>query len=173
MVWKEWKHLDEQCSGNNTLMSLCCLIPWMHSLWFICIFISLIIMLHLIRYWSFYKELLGMVKLLGLNNNISSACSLCSTVLLISHQLINLSLLDFPSLSLTLMSCCWHTNPFMPLHPFYFRAPPPPPLSLASLSPKHPASGMHYPYSSALPTLLILLKLCYKTTNCQTLKLIQ
>lgn len=44
---------------------------------------------------------------------------------LLSHPLISPSLQDFPALSLTLMSCCWHTNPFMPLHPFSFQGPSP------------------------------------------------
>lgn len=51
------------------------------------------------------------------HNNISFNCS---AQLLITHQLINLLLQDFPSLSLTLMSCCWHTNPLVAPAPISF-----------------------------------------------------
>ena len=86
-------------------------------------------------------------------------------------------------LPLTLMSCCWHTNPFMLLHSFHLQSSSSTSSSstsssssssgLLSLSPKHPAPGMHHPCPSVLPVLLTLWNFCCKMTNCQSLKRIK
>lgn len=101
---------------------------------------------------------------------VSGCLSLCSsphTCLSTSHSSLPHQLSDW------LWCLADDIHRFMLLIPFLFKSSSASPssvsFSLASaLSPKHPASGMCYPFAPTPPSLLFLLKLCHKIRNCET-----